>query len=176
MRLKQRVACITGGNGGIWPYHCPFIRSRRGAYCHLWPQRELVQKVEKEIGETGAEAIGIVADVGVEKDVESMVAKTVARFGTIDILVNNAAAEGPTLPIHEMDGDGSACCDRYQPERSFLLHQIRPPGHDPEKVREHLEHRLHRRRVRLSSADAIQRDQMGYCGGHPVDCRGGWSS
>ena len=45
-----------------------------------------------------------VADVGVEKDVESLMARTADHFGTIDILVNNAAAEGPTLPIHEMEG------------------------------------------------------------------------
>jgi NAD(P)-dependent dehydrogenase (short-subunit alcohol dehydrogenase family) len=104
MRLKEKVAIITGGNGGIGRVIALSFAKEGARIVICGRRRTLVEKVEKEIAESGAEVIGIVADVGVEKDVESMVARVVARFGTIDILVNNAAAEGPTLPIHEMEG------------------------------------------------------------------------
>jgi NAD(P)-dependent dehydrogenase (short-subunit alcohol dehydrogenase family) len=104
MRLEGKVAIITGGNGGIGRV-IALSFAREGARIAICGRRkELVKKVEREISDLGAEAIGVVADVGVEKDVESMVTKIVKRFGTIDILVNNASAEGPTLPIHEIEG------------------------------------------------------------------------
>ncbi len=104
MKLEKKVAIITGGNGGIGRV-IALSFAREGARIVICGRRrELVEKAEREFVESGAEALGVVADVGVEKDVEEMVVKAVARFGTVDILVNNAAAEGPTLPIHEMDG------------------------------------------------------------------------
>jgi len=104
MKLKQKVAIVTGGNSGIGRV-IALTFAREGARVAICGRRkELVEKTSDEITRSGAEAIGIVADVGVEKDVESMVAMTVTRFGTVDILINNAAAEGPTLPIHEIDG------------------------------------------------------------------------
>jgi NAD(P)-dependent dehydrogenase (short-subunit alcohol dehydrogenase family) len=104
MKLKEKVAIITGGNRGIGRVMA-FSFAREGAriaFCGR--RRELVEKAENDLGKMGAEVMGMVADVSVEKDVESMVAKTVERFGTIDVLVNNASAEGPTMPIHEMEG------------------------------------------------------------------------
>lgn len=105
MKLKDKVAIITGGNGGIGLVMALSFAREGARIAICGRRRELVEKAEKEIGKSGAEVIGIVADVGVEEDVRSMVAKTVERFGTIDVLVNNASAEGPTLPIHEMDGN-----------------------------------------------------------------------
>ena len=104
MKLEGKVAIVTGGNGGIGRV-LALTFAREGARVAICGRRkEQVLKVEDEIRATGAEAFGMVADVGVEKDVESMVTGTVDHYGTVDILVNNAAAEGPTLPIHEMEG------------------------------------------------------------------------
>jgi NAD(P)-dependent dehydrogenase (short-subunit alcohol dehydrogenase family) len=105
MKLKEKVAIITGGNSGIGRVMALSFAREGARIVICGRRRELVEKTENEIGKSGAEVIGIVADVGVEKDVKSMVAKAVERFGTIDILVNNASAEGPTLPIHEIDGN-----------------------------------------------------------------------
>lgn len=104
MKLKGKVAIITGGNGGIGRVLALWF-AREGARIVICGRREEpVRKVEDEIRAAGSEALGVVADVGVERNVASMVARTLERFGTIDVLVNNAAAEGPTRPIHEIDG------------------------------------------------------------------------
>ncbi len=104
MKLEQKVAIITGGNSGIGRVMAHAF-AREGARIAICGRRkEMVEKAEQELSAGGTEALGVVADVGVEKDVQSMIEKVVARFGTIDILVNNASDEGPTLPIHEIDG------------------------------------------------------------------------
>jgi len=105
MKLKNRVAVVTGGNGGIGRVMA-LTFAREGARIAICARGgEKLSQVEKELKDRGGEVISVVADVGVEKEVESMVATVVDRFGTIDILVNNAAAEGPTLPIHQIAGD-----------------------------------------------------------------------
>ena len=104
MKLKQKVAVITGGNAGIGRVIALRFAQEGARVSICGRRRDLVDKVENEIREGGGEVIGSVTDVGKEEEVKSMVAQTVERFGTIDILVNNAAAEGPTAPIHEIEG------------------------------------------------------------------------
>ena len=52
---------------------------------------DLGRQVEAEINETGGQAIFLRLDVTSESDWERAVAETLARFGKLDILVNNAA-------------------------------------------------------------------------------------
>ena len=105
MKLIDKVAVVTGGNGGIGRV-IALTFAQEGARLAICARgEEKLRQVEQEIRERGAEVISAVADVGVERDVESLMVKTVERFGRIDILVNNAAAEGPTLPIHEIPSE-----------------------------------------------------------------------
>ncbi len=104
MKLEGKVAIITGGNGGIGRVLALRFAHEGARIAICGRRKQQVRKVEDEIRATGADAFGTVADVGVERDVKSMVAGIVEHYGTIDILVNNASAEGPTLPIHEMEG------------------------------------------------------------------------
>lgn len=105
MKLRDRVAVVTGGNGGIGRV-IALTFAQEGARLAISARgEEKLHQVEQEIKGKGGEVMSAVADVGVEGEVESMIARTVERFGRIDILVNNAAAEGPTLPIHEMSGE-----------------------------------------------------------------------
>jgi 3-oxoacyl-[acyl-carrier protein] reductase len=53
--------------------------------------REGAERVAAEVGAAGGQAIAVQGDLARMADVEAMVAKAVAAFGPIDILVNNAA-------------------------------------------------------------------------------------
>ena len=53
----------------------------------------------EELKDAGAEAEFIQADVRYEEEVKDLVAQTVARFGRLDVAVNNAATEGKPGPI-----------------------------------------------------------------------------
>jgi 2-hydroxycyclohexanecarboxyl-CoA dehydrogenase len=53
-----------------------------------------VESAVKEIQAAGGEAIGITCDVGFADQIRSTVEQTVAHYGTVDILVNNAQGFG----------------------------------------------------------------------------------
>jgi NAD(P)-dependent dehydrogenase (short-subunit alcohol dehydrogenase family) len=62
------------------------------------------------VGSFGSEAEFINADVRKEDDVRALVDKTVARFGRLDVAVNNAGTEGQVGPIYRPDR-GKLCRD-----------------------------------------------------------------
>ncbi len=104
MRLKNKVALITGGGYGIGRVIALRFAAEGARISIAARGIEKLEDTAKEIEAGGGQVFVIAADISREEDVASMVAQTVDHFGALDILVNNAAAEGPTLPIHEMDG------------------------------------------------------------------------
>jgi NAD(P)-dependent dehydrogenase (short-subunit alcohol dehydrogenase family) len=66
------------------------------------------QKLVAELGKLGAEAEFLRSDVRHEDDVRSLVDKTVARFGRLDVAVNNAGTEGKPGPVTEQSAESYA--------------------------------------------------------------------
>lgn len=101
MDLKDKVAIITGGGRGIGrQYALGFIKE--GAKVVIADlDLENARTVVKEIEEEGGEALAIKTDISRQDDTQEMAAKTIEKFGRIDILVNNAAymAECDYKPI-----------------------------------------------------------------------------
>ena len=91
MRLKDRVAIVTGAAQGIG--RCYALRfAREGAHVVVADIRdEAARAVAAECEALGAKAAGLPVDVSNEQSTKALAAKTVERFGRIDILVNNAA-------------------------------------------------------------------------------------
>lgn len=56
---------------------------------------ELLQKVEREAQELGAEVIAVNADISDVKDVDRFVSIAEEAFGRVDVLINNASIFGP---------------------------------------------------------------------------------
>jgi 3-oxoacyl-[acyl-carrier protein] reductase len=73
----------------------------------LWPGDEGWGGLDTEVAEIkalGREAIAMVADISNSKDIDKIVAKTLEKFGKIDILVNCAAIRGSvTTPLIDLD-------------------------------------------------------------------------
>ena len=65
----------------------------------------------KEINNAGGTAIAIQADISVASQVKSMVDRTVAEFGGIDILVNNAAISVPKGILDTSEDEWRQCLD-----------------------------------------------------------------
>ena len=61
-----------------------------------------------EIRKLGTEAEFVRSDVRHEDDVRSLVDKTVARFGRLDVAVNNAGTEGKPGPVTEQSAESYA--------------------------------------------------------------------
>ena len=89
MRLKGRVAIVTGGGRGLGKAFCLKL-AEEGAKVVVVDVIDTTGTV-KEIEERNGSAIGLKVDVSKEEDTQRMAEETVAKFGRIDVLVNNAA-------------------------------------------------------------------------------------
>ena len=90
MSLNGRVAIVTGAGGGLGRQHALFL-ARHGARVVVNDLgQEAADRVAAEIVAAGGEALAITASVTDEAGVAAMVARTMDRWGRIDMLVNNA--------------------------------------------------------------------------------------
>src|SRR5271168_5083937 len=92
--MSSPVVLITGALTGIGRATA-FAFVREGARVVVSGRREQEgKKLEKELRELGAEVEFIKTDVRHDDDVRALIDKTVARFGRLDVAVNNAGTEG----------------------------------------------------------------------------------
>ncbi len=87
MKLNDKIAIVTGGGRGIGRAIAEaFAREGAKVVVTAARQRNEIEQVASKIG-----CRAILADVSKKGDVEKLVATVISDFGTIDILVNNAA-------------------------------------------------------------------------------------
>ncbi len=88
--LRDKVAIVTGGSRGIGRAIALGLADEgcRVAICARG--EDALRRTEAELRERGIEALGVVTDIERAEDVERLVTETVARFGRLHILVNNA--------------------------------------------------------------------------------------
>src|SRR5947208_6147931 len=99
--MSTQVVLITGGLTGIGRAAAVAF-AKKGAKVVVAGRRdEAGQELAMELRSFGAQAEYIKADVRKEDDVRALVDKTIARFGSLDVAVNNAATEGRVGPITE---------------------------------------------------------------------------
>lgn len=106
--LEGKVALLTGASRGIGRAIAGRL-ARAGAQVVVSSRRlENVQAVADEIQAAGGEALALEAHVGEPAAVETLVTRTVAAYGRLDIVVNNAATNphfGPLLSADEGQWD-----------------------------------------------------------------------
>lgn len=89
-RFEDKVVIITGGGAGLgFAYAKGFCRE--GAKVVLAEYNdEYGKKAEAELREAGGDAMFVPCNVGKLEDVENVVKKTVEKYGTVHIMINNA--------------------------------------------------------------------------------------
>lgn len=99
--LAGKVALVTGGGRGLGAAIC-----RVFANAGLIPivadiQGNLAENIAQELKQNGQDAMAIQIDITNPKDVENAIDKIIAKYGKIDVLVNNAGCD-LTVSIEEM--------------------------------------------------------------------------
>jgi NAD(P)-dependent dehydrogenase (short-subunit alcohol dehydrogenase family) len=94
-RLDGRVAILTGGAKGIGRHYAGALAAQgaRLMIADVADGKAVAAELARKHGANSVESA--VADVSDEAAVKALVAKTMDRFGKIDILVNNAALFAP---------------------------------------------------------------------------------
>jgi NAD(P)-dependent dehydrogenase (short-subunit alcohol dehydrogenase family) len=106
--MRPPVILITGALTGIGRATA-LAFANEGATVVVSGRREAEGKaLENELRGLGAKAAFILADVRHEDDVHNLVEQTVARFGRLDVAINNAGTEGKPGPLTEQTYDGYA--------------------------------------------------------------------
>jgi NAD(P)-dependent dehydrogenase (short-subunit alcohol dehydrogenase family) len=90
-RLAGKVAIVTGGAGGIGAATAHELAREGAAVAVVDIDEAKAADVAHEIRRTGARAIALGGDLAEEQTASDVVRSTVAEFGRLDVLHNNAA-------------------------------------------------------------------------------------
>ncbi len=119
MRLAGRTAIITGAGSGMGRAMAELFVAEGANVVASDVVKERVEAVVQAITAagggptggpaggkaTGGQVAGVVADVSKVADVNRMVDEALSRFGTVDVLVNNAGIMDRMLPVDEVDDE-----------------------------------------------------------------------
>ena len=103
MRLKDKVAIVTGGGGGLGEGIC-LCYAKEGADVVVSDVNlELAEKVAAKVREQGRRALALKTDVRNAAEVDELVQKTIDEMGDVDILVCSHGVSGMTHREHDAD-------------------------------------------------------------------------
>ena len=96
--MEGKVCLITGASRGLGRALAGDFggRGARLVINSRSSSAEALAETEQGLRERGAQVLSVVADVSQRADVERLAGAALARFGRVDVLVNNASALGPT--------------------------------------------------------------------------------
>ena len=121
--VKDRVAVVTGGAQGIGAAVAARLAAGGAKVAVVDLNADSAAATAASIAETGAQALGLSADVSQRDQVEAAISEVVARFGALHILVNNAGVLRDNLLFKMSDDDWSTVMNVHL-RGAFLASQI----------------------------------------------------
>ena len=100
MEFKSKTVIITGASRGIGAEAARVFAAAGANVALLARSADSLEALAAEIGD---KALAVACDVADYASVEAAVQQTVARFGGLDVLINNAGVLKPIAPLAEAD-------------------------------------------------------------------------
>ncbi len=104
-QLTDKVILITGAAGGIGSAAARLMASRGAKLVLCDVVAPPAQALAEELTAAGHEAIAIDLDLAEEASCKAAIDATIARFGRIDVLINNAAALAGEMALGDSDAE-----------------------------------------------------------------------
>lgn len=101
LNLKDKVVMITGSTGGVGEAVTKAFAAEGCKLAISSTRQEKLDALLSTLTIAPENLLTFVVDVTKEEQVRDMVDKTVARFGSLDVQVNNAGYEGLSLPVDQ---------------------------------------------------------------------------
>lgn len=121
MKLKDKVAIVTGGSKGIG-LGCARVLGHHGATIVVASRGDDAGlAAERELQESGINATFIACDVTRPQDIEQMIETSAQRFGRIDCVINNAGWHPPAMTIDQISLEDFESLLRLNLTSTFLV-------------------------------------------------------
>jgi NAD(P)-dependent dehydrogenase (short-subunit alcohol dehydrogenase family) len=131
-RLRDKVAVITGGDSGIGRA-VAIAFAREGAdvtIAHLMEEED-AQITQHWVEQAGRRGLSIAGDIGDESHCQEIIRQTLAKFGRIDILVNNAAYQESFKSLEDISAEKLDHTFRSNIYSMFFLCKAAVPHMEP---------------------------------------------
>jgi gluconate 5-dehydrogenase len=99
--LKNKTAIVTGGGKGLGARMAMTLAEAGANVVVCSRDLKACEQISEKIKEKGVQSLALSCDVTQQQEIERVVAETLRKFGTIDILVNNSGTSwtGPALEL-----------------------------------------------------------------------------
>jgi NAD(P)-dependent dehydrogenase (short-subunit alcohol dehydrogenase family) len=102
MKFQDRVVIVTGGSKGIGEGCSRVFCAEGGLVAILSRGKEAGESLAEELTKTGpGRAVYFPCDVGRHEEIRDAIEKTVAEFGRLDCIINNAGVHPPALSLEQ---------------------------------------------------------------------------
>lgn len=106
MGLEQKVAIVTGGDSGIGrAISLALAAAGASVTLNFHKNQAAADEVRGLIEQRGGRALAVQGDISRVADIQDLIEKTVAAFGKIDIMINNAGMETRTSILDSSEHD-----------------------------------------------------------------------
>lgn len=123
MNWNNKVVVITGASSGIGKAYAELFAQKKARVVISARSEDALQNLKSELDKTAAEVLVVPADVAKEEDCKRLIERSVEKFGTIDVLINNAGISMRSLLIDtdtavikklmEVNFYGTLYCTKY---------------------------------------------------------------